>query len=570
VAELSPAQRDLAETPGSLFVEACPGAGKTRAIVARYLAAVGEGQRRGVALLSFTNAAIDEARRRCTSHHALTAPNFLGTFDTFINRFISGPAFATVHGAAARFVPAWGDVPAANFKVYGLPNYLDFNLEWFDFDGNGEAHLIPSRVRSRYAPALLSAYAENAAPVDTKAAQIHARLVNQRRILSSSASRSFAVSLLGDDKHRVMLGGLLSARFREVIVDEAQDCCPEELEVLRLLAANDVDVVAVADLDQAIFEFRDAEPTAVKAFLEQLPAGTPLAGNFRSTPAICGINSRLRTGAGVDEPCGDLADDPTEIQWIDFQDLGDIADAIATIAEAHHDPIDSVMVLAHRRSDAARAAGATTSNQTSTHKVVRLAQQHAVLAADDDASRRLRAVQAAERVLVELVASDSAAELSTAACAAQLGIDERWLRDAAMRTALCADPALGRTEYTVRVRQTVQQLAWPSGAQLPPLGQGLATPSANIWNAVQDEAPASLAWSTIHAAKGREFDVVVLVIPKQLSKDDEGRTCLDLWEQNLDGESRRVLYVGASRARRLLVIAVHSDHAARVRALAGD
>ncbi|MBK7623000.1 MAG: UvrD-helicase domain-containing protein [Kineosporiaceae bacterium] len=58
----SDAQRALVETPGSLFVEACPGAGKTRAIVGRFLRRVHEEPRKGVALLSFTNAAVDEAK----------------------------------------------------------------------------------------------------------------------------------------------------------------------------------------------------------------------------------------------------------------------------------------------------------------------------------------------------------------------------------------------------------------------------------------------------------------------------------------------------------------------------
>jgi len=152
--ELSPAQRELAETPGSVFAEACPGAGKTRAIVARYLAAAVAEQRRGIALLSFTNAAIDEARARCTSPRALVAPNFVGTFDTFINRFISGPAFATKHGAAARFVPAWDEVPAATFKVYGLAHYLEFNLEWFNFGDDGTARNLRAMglVSDKFSP----------------------------------------------------------------------------------------------------------------------------------------------------------------------------------------------------------------------------------------------------------------------------------------------------------------------------------------------------------------------------------------------------------------------------------
>ena len=64
-----------------------PGAGKTRAIVARYLSRVEQEPRKGIALLSFTNAAIDEVKGRCGDMpDALKAPHFVGTFDSFINR----------------------------------------------------------------------------------------------------------------------------------------------------------------------------------------------------------------------------------------------------------------------------------------------------------------------------------------------------------------------------------------------------------------------------------------------------------------------------------------------------
>src|SRR3954447_9040351 len=85
----SDAQRALVETPGSLFVEACPGAGKTRAIVGRFLRGVQAQPRKGVALVSFTNAAVDEARVRSMQAGAvIEAPHFIGTFDSFINRLI--------------------------------------------------------------------------------------------------------------------------------------------------------------------------------------------------------------------------------------------------------------------------------------------------------------------------------------------------------------------------------------------------------------------------------------------------------------------------------------------------
>lgn len=88
--ELSAEQKSALELNVRL-VEACPGAGKTRAIVQRYKLRADTSDR-GVALLSFTNAAIDEATARSSDRpDLLRAPHFVGTFDTFLHRYIVTP-----------------------------------------------------------------------------------------------------------------------------------------------------------------------------------------------------------------------------------------------------------------------------------------------------------------------------------------------------------------------------------------------------------------------------------------------------------------------------------------------
>lgn len=94
--ELTEDQRTLVEEVAeSAFVTACPGAGKTRAVVARYLRRVDEEPRKGIALVSFTNAAVEEVRNRCVDRQdAMKAPHFVGTFDGFIARYLVAPSTA--------------------------------------------------------------------------------------------------------------------------------------------------------------------------------------------------------------------------------------------------------------------------------------------------------------------------------------------------------------------------------------------------------------------------------------------------------------------------------------------
>ena len=59
---------------------------------------------------------------------------------------------------------------------------------------------------------------------------------------------------------------------------------------------------------------------------------------------------------------------------------------------------------------------------------------------------------------------------------------------------------------------------------------------------------------TIHSSKGKEYDAVLLALPKT-----GPHVGLDDWEAGVNSEPRRVLYVGASRARLLLAFGAGSQ-----------
>ena len=73
------------------------------------------------------------------------------------------------------------------------------------------------------------------------------------------------------------------------------------------------------------------------------------------------------------------------------------------------------------------------------------------------------------------------------------------------------------------------------------------------------ETAVEVAWANVHSVKGAEFEGVILATPGAATK---GRThVFDDWESGTNSEQRRVLYVGASRARRLLVFVVSPGRA---------
>ena len=88
-------QQDIIDHAGAAFVTACPGAGKTRTMVERARQLLNHlADRRGIAFLSFTNAAVDELESRLRAFGVLPTPlfpSFIGTFDRFLWQFLIAP-----------------------------------------------------------------------------------------------------------------------------------------------------------------------------------------------------------------------------------------------------------------------------------------------------------------------------------------------------------------------------------------------------------------------------------------------------------------------------------------------
>jgi superfamily I DNA/RNA helicase len=564
VGELSESQRRLVEwdtsTEGDLFAEACPGAGKTRAIVARFARLTAEEPRKGIALLSFTNAAVDEVRSRCGDRpEALRAPNFVGTFDGFINRYLTRPLYAQHFGRTPHFLETWEGVKAARFRA-GQDKVPDFDMSWFELDGQLHATLVEAWIPRKDRGALGPVIKAQRDAVERRAGFLCRSLV-RRGLVSCAASRALAVGYLSEPENEKRISYLLGNRFREVIIDEAQDCGPEELLILRLLRRFNVSVTAVADMDQSIYEFRRAEQAAVHAFKDELPGSLLLSGNFRSSPAICALNNSLRTGSHTESAVGGNSACTDPVRLLDYRSLPDVARAVDGLLDFHGVGRDEVIVLAHARKDAREAAGGRREDAAQGGgAIAALAAAHTVLtAAGSSAAERSRAVRRVESILRDL--ADLEEQPDSVA-------DQRWLRDTAVRLAISVVPSDDAGEYAAQVRQHVRDISWPDSLTRPSDLSLLRAPKQGKWTARGNAAvPTAYAWASIHSVKGREFPGVVVVVPQKLTPDSGELSVLDHWEQGEPSEARRVLYVGVSRAQRLLILAVHTSHRDRVAAL---
>ena len=134
-------QRTFAHHVPGTFLEACPGAGKTRAIVAR-IARIAPmlPPRRGLAVLSFTNSAIDEFLDRCASFGLATVlrhPGFVGTFDAFLRHFFFSPGGLVGVAIRPTVVDSW-DTLGVDVRLRGANSFHGdgASLDLFDPETN--------------------------------------------------------------------------------------------------------------------------------------------------------------------------------------------------------------------------------------------------------------------------------------------------------------------------------------------------------------------------------------------------------------------------------------------------
>jgi superfamily I DNA/RNA helicase len=302
---------------GSAFISACPGAGKTRVMAerARFLFK-DMPQGRGVAFLSFTKAAIFELDTLLKQQRILTAPvfpNFIGTFDSFVWQFLIAPF--GVNGSDARpcLIADLTDFLLTPFQgAHPLP------LSCFDPHTN---KILPDAAKLRgFNLSQKQAYQVQA--YETSAKSIRADL-QRRGYLGFDNARNEALKRLDQSALSARLVAALAGRFCEVIVDEAQDCNPDDLKIIAWLRKTNIPVKVVCDPHQSIYEFRGGVTDHLFDFEDTFAASERigLTGNFRSSANICKAIAQLRPLASrgiADDPMCTLDDETAPIHILSY------------------------------------------------------------------------------------------------------------------------------------------------------------------------------------------------------------------------------------------------------------
>lgn len=541
-------QSTIIKLSGSAFVRACPGAGKTKTMVerARYVFENGH-DRRGLAFLSFTNAAIDELSRRLRGSGLMPNPpfpHFIGTFDSFLWQFFIAPFGAMGSSAAPRLIPDKEDwLIGPNFpKARQLPlGFFDRQTGKIDQSKADEVEFAPKSGPGAWESAARSAVIRSVAAGQLDYEDV--RICVRKR--------------LSDETFAEKLGTALAARFQEVIVDEAQDCNPSDLEVIDWLKSAGMSVKLICDPHQAIYGFRAGVTNELDQFSSKFSDEQilPMTGNFRSSPAICSAVAQLRPPASRGAPDQPLGIHKTETEAVHILSYSGAAvpAVIGTSFEAlvrrlGLDPTDAP-ILSKTWQSAYSAAGRRSVDPGNNKTLMLADAMNGFRFSSRDGDRHAALIRLHKVVLYVRGEIDHLGDYTT--FMASQPASNVW-REEIISMGQALQPAQGETAEKWLGRTRVMVGAKLSGtgsiaqrlknseklADLLSSGEGSATPSLSV-----------------HSVKGQEFPAVCVVLTTQ--NVGPIYDILTGASQNEDHmELARTIYVAASRAQRLLALAV--------------
>lgn len=548
---------------GSAFVSACPGAGKTRVLVERaHMLLRDKSAGKGIAFLSFTKAAVSELEQRLRQESLLPSPafpHFIGTFDRFLWQFLVAPFGVPECESRPQLIPDKDD------RMVRPPseNLRELPLECFDRT-TGEVILAVARRLSFEPgknPVLTKAYMKIAASARER--------FLQRGELDFADARALAASRIKDEALHSRLAAALAARFRELIVDEAQDCNPADLEIIQWLRDAGIATKVVCDPHQSIYGFRGGVTEELIAFGETFEKDNrlPMSGNFRSSDPICKAIVALRPADARGRPDRALGEHRavnTPVYVLAYPGRSvpaTVGTNFRKLVEAEGIDLTLCPVLAATRRSAARAIGQPIEAATQ-DLTMRLAAAVTDFHFAFETGNRKEALEEVHRVVLDI--EDRMAGKTYHQHLVVEGIEpEAWR------------PGILKLVHELRycpAKQTDPE-AWLTRAKvllepyLPPEGRSIAQRlrrNAGLRNALGVAPASNVPTKTIHAVKGMEFPAVCVVMTVPTTG-----LILDYLETGAPADSAedaRKIYVAASRAQRLLAIATPRSRAERLAA----
>lgn len=250
----------------STDVAACPGSGKTTVLLAKLKLLVDRiplENGAGICVLSHTNVAVDEIRKRLSDYAGklLSYPNYIGTIQSFVDKFVTMPYLRNIAG---RNVQAVDNFTYAQHMLNRIQNNAKYRTLDFvtknSFETGGQfterlEHIQALYVRDDGALCVgkqKRALAGADKPSTKQYNALIADLLKYEGIMRYQDAYSYAKTAVDDLSETYT--DLFSSRFQYVFIDEYQDCDSIQRQAITTIF-NSVKctVIKIGDSDQAIY-----------------------------------------------------------------------------------------------------------------------------------------------------------------------------------------------------------------------------------------------------------------------------------------------------------------------------
>ncbi len=523
----TPAQLQAIESSHpKILVPACPGSGKTRALTWRVQHLINTATTpSSIACVTFTQAGAKEMQTRLAKMEIKIG--FIGTLHSLMMNLIRQ------YGAIIGY-------QGGRFTILDREDEEEFLAEivakhrW-----KGTAKALQEAI----APGPASAAMQLVSTVDIVANGYWQEL-RRKKLLTFDA-----ILILGERLLRTM-ADRSAIPFRHWLIDEVQDSSELDFRIYDLLVG---DKFLIGDGDQSIFSFRGAVP---RLFFERTQDAEwvviPLEGNFRSGLAICESAQRLiehnkerfakKTVSMVDYPSG------REFKVLENPcvEASFIGTRISALREASGKPWSEFAVLVATNdlvteySNALRAMSIPIARSTPPERPVdwRLAKSVLSHLADPDNDH------AAMQCCYLVNGAPATAKLHGTAAMGFCSFNTAWLN---IRPVNLDEVSAFRSQLQrLGVLPSTVELILDTRGKLP-LGATMADLLVELGREDEQITGEGVIVSTIHAAKGAEYDYVFLAAWEQ-EIIPSTRKSMDIEDQ------RRLCYVALTRARRGVVI----------------
>ena len=541
---LDPDQREVAEhLEGPLCVLAGAGTGKTRAITYRIAHGVATGayQATQVLAVTFTARAAGEMRSRLAdlgvpgvqarTFHAAALRQLTYFWPTAIGgrRPDIQAHKAPLVGAAARRL----SLPTDRATVRDLAA----EVEWAK---------VTMTLPEDYAQAAIAAgrtdVAGQEAATVAQVLALYEEAKSERGVIDFEDVLLLIIGILLD---REDIASQVRGQYKHFVVDEYQDVSPLQQRLLDLWLGRRRQLCVVGDVSQTIYSFTGATPAFLTGFTTRYEDARTvrLSRDYRSTPQVVSLANQVlarsrRGGDGPRLPAGAVelvAQRPSgpAVRFKTYDD--DLAEAEGAVAQVRRlqaagVPLSEIAILYR------------TNSQSEAFEQALAGAQIGYLVRGGERFFEREEVKRAMAVIL------GAARTEKATLTGDLGQDARTVLS---REGWSEEPPAPRGAVRERwdalnaLVALADEMAQTRGADLDAFHTELRE-RADAQNAPTVEG---VTLSSLHAAKGLEWDAVILVgaceglLPISLA---EGHTAIE--------EERRLLYVGVTRAREHLII----------------